>query len=163
MENVKAAYVDRDVDLDAIFSTGVNSMLSLLDPYSTYENADQAEDLAMRTTGRYGGVGLTIGKDGDDDILVLGALEGFAFDAGVRPGDRIKAVDGKPVAELSVDAVKSLLRLCGSSPCCRRWDATLLLRLLALPRHAAAVAAVITRNLRHGSLRSCTLVECIEM
>jgi C-terminal peptidase prc len=110
LENVKAAYVDRDVDLDAIFETGVNSMLSVLDPYSTYENTGQSEDLAVRTTGRYGGVGLTIGKDDNDAVLVLGALEGFAFDAGVRPGDRIVAVDGKNVNELSVDAVKSMLR-----------------------------------------------------
>ena len=74
------------------------------------ENADQSEDLALRTTGRYGGVGLTIGKDENDDVLVLGALEGFAFDAGVRPGDKIVAVDGQDVGSLSVDAVKSLLR-----------------------------------------------------
>ena len=109
LENVKAAYVDRNVDIDALFQTGVNSMLSVLDPYSTYENRQQAEDLSLRTTGRYGGVGLTIGKDGDD-VLVLGALEGFAFDAGVRPGDRIKSVDGYDVAKLTVDAVKDKLR-----------------------------------------------------
>ena len=92
LENVKAAYVDQNIDIDALFQTGVNSMLSTLDPYSTYENAQQADDLALRTTGKYGGVGLTIGKDNDGDVLVLGALEGFAFDAGVRPGDRIVAI-----------------------------------------------------------------------
>ena len=110
LENVKAAYVDRNVDLDKLFETGVNSMLSVLDPYSTFENTEQSEDLALRTSGRYGGVGLTIGKDDKDQVLVLGALEGFAFDAGVRPGDRIVAIDGKKVEKLSVDAVKTLLR-----------------------------------------------------
>ena len=41
-------------------------MLSSLDPYSTYENAKESEDLSVRTTGLYGGVGLTIGADGDE-------------------------------------------------------------------------------------------------
>ena len=109
LDDVMSGYVDRDLDLNKLFYTGVNSMLSTLDPYSTYENPDESEDLAMRTTGRYGGVGITIGKD-ENDVLVLGALEGFAYDAGVRPGDRILAVDGKAVKERSVDEVKSMLR-----------------------------------------------------
>ena len=47
-------------------------MLQSLDPYSAYENARQSEDLTMRTVGRYGGVGLTIGND-KEDVVVLGA------------------------------------------------------------------------------------------
>ncbi len=92
LEDVKAAYVDADVDIDKLFSTGVNSMLAVLDPYSEFEDDKAAEDLAVRTTGRYGGVGLTIGKGDGDGVLVLGALEGYAYDAGVRPGDRIVSV-----------------------------------------------------------------------
>lgn len=109
LDNVKAAYVDDNIDITQLFETGVNAMLSMLDPYSTYENAKEAEDLNVRTTGRYGGVGLTIGKDGDD-VLVLGALEGYAFDAGVRAGDRILAIDDTSVKPLEVEAVKNLLR-----------------------------------------------------
>ena len=109
-QGVMSGYVDRNVDLDKLFETAVNSMLSTLDPYSTYENVDESANLNMRTTGRYGGVGLTIGKDADGRVLVLNALEGFAYDAGVRPGDRIFAIDGQPVAPLSVDQVKDKLR-----------------------------------------------------
>ena len=92
LENVKAAYVDSNVDIDKLFQTGVNSMLSSLDPYSAYENPRDAEDLNLRTTGRYGGVGLTIGRGDGGKVLVLGALEGFAFDVGVRAGDQIVKV-----------------------------------------------------------------------
>ena len=105
LEDVKGAYVDQNIDLDVLFERGVNSMLSLLDPFSTYENSKQAEDLNVRTTGRYAGVGLTIGKDGDD-ILVISALEGYAFDAGVRPGDRILTVNNQKIGEgTTVDEV----------------------------------------------------------
>jgi len=109
LEDVNDAYVEQEVDIDRLFQTGVNAMLSSLDPYSTYENARQAEDLFLRTSGRYGGVGLTIGRDGDD-VLVLGALEGFAFDAGVRAGDRILKIDNQPVRGLDLDRVKAMLR-----------------------------------------------------
>ena len=41
---------------------------------------------------------------------MLGALEGFAFDEGVRPGDQILRIDGKELTGLKVDEVKNLLR-----------------------------------------------------
>ena len=110
LDNVMSGYVDKDLDLNKLFETGVNSMLETLDPYSTYENVEANEDLQVRTTGRYGGVGLTIGKGADDEVLVISALEGFAFDAGVRPGDRILKVDGTPVKDKSTDEVKTMLR-----------------------------------------------------
>ena len=113
LENVRDDYIQEGADLDTLFSAGMNSMLSLLDPYSTFEGKSGTEDVAVRTTGRYGGVGLTIGKakDDDDAVLVLGALEGYAFDAGVRPGDRILAIDGRPLKNIpTVDETKDLLR-----------------------------------------------------
>jgi len=108
-ENIKDAYVDKNVDLDLLFEKGVNSMLTTLDPYSTYENAKESEEIVLRTTGKYAGVGITIGKDGEK-VIVFAALEGYAYNAGVRPGDRIVKVDDKPVGPLSMDEVKDLLR-----------------------------------------------------
>ena len=35
----------------------------------------------------------------------MSAFEGYAFDAGVRPGDRITAINGQPVSGASVDKV----------------------------------------------------------
>mmetsp|Transcript_973 Transcript_973/g.2951 ORF Transcript_973/g.2951 Transcript_973/m.2951 type:complete len:882 (-) Transcript_973:408-3053(-) len=132
--DVQDGYVDRQaIDLDELFETGVNAMLGSLDPYTTYEDAAQAEDLTTRTTGRYGGIGITIGADegssargggggggggagagpaqkGSPSILVLSALEGYAYDAGVRPGDRILQIDGRPISGARVEEVKNMLR-----------------------------------------------------
>jgi flagellar basal-body rod protein FlgG len=47
-------------------------MLAVLDPYSVYENPKEADDLSVRTSGRYGGVGLTIGKDGTVSVVLPG-------------------------------------------------------------------------------------------
>jgi len=46
----------------------------------------------------------------DSAVVVLNAFEGYAFDAGMRVGDRIVAVDGTPTAGLSLDDVRDMLR-----------------------------------------------------
>lgn len=61
---------------------------------------------------RYGGVGLGISLDRRDPsrVVVISAFEGYAYDAGVRPGDVLETVNGQPVANLGVSATSDLLR-----------------------------------------------------
>lgn len=40
-----------------------------------------------------------------DGITVVSAFEGYAFDAGMRAGDRITAINGKPIEGITVDKV----------------------------------------------------------
>jgi C-terminal processing protease CtpA/Prc len=42
-------------------------------------------------------------------ITVVSAFEGYAFDAGMRVGDRLLSVDGVPVQGRSVDQVSGLM------------------------------------------------------
>ena len=54
---------------------------------------------------------------------MYGALEGFAFDEGVRVGDRILEVDGEATRDLSVEQVKVSSRglpACMHAHACRR-------------------------------------------
>lgn len=44
-------------------------------------------------------------------ITVVSAFEGYAFDAGMRVGDRLLSVDGVPVQGRSVDQVSGIGRL----------------------------------------------------
>jgi C-terminal processing protease CtpA/Prc len=41
---------------------------------------------------------------------VISAFEGYAFDAGMRPGDRLISVGGVSLDGLTVEGVKDLLR-----------------------------------------------------
>lgn len=43
-------------------------------------------------------------------IIVMSAFEGYAFDAGVRPGDIIQSVGGKSVTGVSLERVTEMLR-----------------------------------------------------
>jgi carboxyl-terminal processing protease len=120
LNDIASGYVDA-VDLDALFSAGVNAMLGSLDPYTTFESVGDAVELSVRTSGKYGGVGLGISSgnvldkaraapDGQKRIVVVSAFEHFAYDRGVRPGDVIDAVDGQPTAGMTVSAVTDALR-----------------------------------------------------
>lgn len=133
LQDINASYVDR-VDIDKLFETGVNSMLGTLDPYTQFENNSEALEMSLRTSGRYAGVGLgisapelalpgtTLPEEGDGktpakaeadktrDITVVSAFEGYAFDAGVRPGDVILEVGGQNVDGLTLEKVTDLLR-----------------------------------------------------
>ena len=59
-------------------------------------------------------------------------------------------------------ATKVLLRLCTTAAALTRWDCLLLLNLLQLPRHAAAVTQALGRSLRSGALALSTLHECTQ-
>lgn len=115
LQDINSSYVDK-VDINKLFETGVNSMLGTLDPYTQFENNAQAVEMSVKTNGRYAGVGLGISL-GDPvsggktrPIIVVSAFEGYAFDAGIRPGDVIEAIAGNPVDGNSLERVTDMLR-----------------------------------------------------
>lgn len=115
LQDISSSYVDK-VDINKLFETGVNSMLGTLDPYTQFENNAQAVEMSVKTNGRYAGVGLGIslgdsaagGKD--RQIVIVSAFEGYAFDAGIRPGDVIESISGNDVKGLALEKVTDLLR-----------------------------------------------------
>lgn len=115
LQDINSSYVDK-VDINKLFETGVNSMLGTLDPYTQFENNAQAVEMSVKTNGRYAGVGLGISlgdaESGEKNrpIIVVSAFEGYAFDAGIRPGDVIEAVAGNPVDGNSLERVTDMLR-----------------------------------------------------
>lgn len=59
LRDISSSYVEQ-IDIDKLFETGVNQMLATLDPYTQFENNAEALEMALRTSGRYAGVGLGI-------------------------------------------------------------------------------------------------------
>ena len=47
----------------------IKSMLAELDPYTNYISEAQIEGFRIATTGRYGGIGASIQKDGDYAVI----------------------------------------------------------------------------------------------
>ncbi|MGL4804860.1 MAG: S41 family peptidase, partial [Bacteroidales bacterium] len=81
-------YVD-SIKPDKLIMTGVDAMLSSLDPYTNFIPETDMDDFKFMTTGEYGGIGSLIGvKDGV--IFISEPYEGLpAAKNGLRPGDII--------------------------------------------------------------------------
>jgi len=108
-EELVTGYVE-PLDPQHLMQTGMDAMLSELDPYTTFiDEADNA-DLNIITRGRYGGVGLNVGKRGGK-ITVLSPIEGASgYKQGVRAGDVIVRIADQPAKSLSMADVRTLLR-----------------------------------------------------
>ena len=84
-------------------------LASLDDPYTDYLTAEEYAELRSRTEATYGGVGLTVAP-ARDGLVVTSAPEGPARRAGIRPGDVIVSIDGKPAARLSFERSIALVK-----------------------------------------------------
>ena len=102
-------YVD-DIDLEKFTKMSIDNMLSDLDPYTVYLVDDQKSGLDMLTNGKYGGVGIQIGKR-DDVITVIAPTEDSpAKRAGILAGDVLIKIDGKNTDSMSMDDAAKLIR-----------------------------------------------------
>ena len=102
-------YVD-ETDPEELVTTSINSMLSSLDPYTTYIPESDMDDFQFQTTGEYGGIGSLIRRSGSYTIIA-DPYKGFPADkAGLRAGDKILEVDGKSIKDAEVQEVSDLLK-----------------------------------------------------
>ena len=102
-------YVD-DIDLEKFTKMSIDNMLSDLDPYTVYLVDDQKSGLDMLTSGKYGGVGIQIGKR-DGAITVIAPTEDSpAKRAGIMAGDILIEIDGEETKSMSMDDAANLIR-----------------------------------------------------
>jgi len=94
----------------------LKGMAATLDPFSEFISAEQLQQFEESTTGRFGGLGVWIQVE-EGLVVVISPIEGTpAWEAGLLPGDKIHAVDGKPCEFASVsEAVQQLKGEIGTS------------------------------------------------
>jgi carboxyl-terminal processing protease len=96
-KEVNTHYVD-ELKPGELMRTGVDAMLSSLDPYTNFYSEAQAEDALIQHRGEYGGIGCNVIKIGKDKF-VNEVFKGFpAAMADMRVGDRFLSVNGKDVS-----------------------------------------------------------------
>ena len=107
-ERVRLEYVDPVSDRDLI-ENAIDGMLTGLDPHSSYMNADEFREMQVETKGKFGGLGIEITQD-NGVIKVIDTMDDTpASRAGIKAGDIITALNGKPVQGLSLkDAVEQM-------------------------------------------------------
>jgi carboxyl-terminal processing protease len=78
------------------------------DPYTDYLTPTEYDSLRNRTARSYTGVGLTVAPS-KRGLLVTSTLGGPAREAGIRRGDLIVRIQGRPAGELSFEQSLSLI------------------------------------------------------
>lgn len=107
-EEVVTGYV-KPVSPEHLMRTGIEAMLSDLDPYTTFlDEADNA-NLNMITEGEYGGVGLDVGTRGGKITVVAPRQGASGYKQGIRAGDVIVEINDQSVTPLSLEDVQTLL------------------------------------------------------
>ncbi|MBN1132196.1 MAG: S41 family peptidase [Bacteroidales bacterium] len=102
-------YVD-ETDPEELVTTSINAMLSSLDPYTTYIPEASMDDFQFQTTGEYGGIGSLIRRSGTHTIIAE-PYEGFpAAKSGLRAGDVLLEIDGKPTDGLAIETISDMLK-----------------------------------------------------
>lgn len=110
--------VDPDRAIYGVANTSLGAipgMLRTLDPHSSFLDPRTFETFREEQRGKYYGVGMRIGpipgKMGKMETIVVQPFPGSpAFRAGLRPGDIIVKVDGKPTDGLNTPQVATLLK-----------------------------------------------------
>ncbi len=81
------------------------------DPFTTFYAPPQAELQSNQLAGHFGGIGVRVERDDQGWVYLYPLPDSPAGAAGVHEGDRLLAVDGKPIlAETSNDEVQADLR-----------------------------------------------------
>ncbi|HVF34537.1 MAG TPA: S41 family peptidase [Candidatus Saccharimonadia bacterium] len=148
---VKDAYVE-PVDDKVLMQAAIKGLLGGLDPHSEYLDTRGVETLDEETTGAYAGLGVEV-------LMLEGALRVIApiddtpaSRAGLKPGDVILQIDGKPVtSDNGNEAVEQLRGSEGSQVAltiAREGQATPI--EVKLRREVIRVASVRTRMLEPG-------------
>ncbi len=108
-KGVSQGYVD-PVDVSEFMYSGIDGMLNQLDPYTSFLDETQSNELDEITSGQYSGIGITIGVF-SDNLFITSVIDGQpAAKAGLQTGDQIVAIDGIPVKSKPLDDVRSAIK-----------------------------------------------------
>lgn len=103
-------YYYKDIDIDKIFDNVYKSAFESLDPYSGYYNSEDVKKLETYVTGKFYGIGAVLSKLGDYPVITRVYKNSSSEKAGIMSGDKIIAVEGEDVKDLSLDDIVMKIR-----------------------------------------------------
>ena len=108
-ERVRAEYVE-EVSDEELIEAAITGMLTSLDPHSSYLNAKNFKDMQVQTRGKFGGLGIEVTMENGFVKVVSPIDDTPASRSGIKPGDFITHLDGKPVLGLTLGEAVELMR-----------------------------------------------------
>lgn len=97
-------YVD-EINPEEFLRSGIKGMLQNLDPYTVFIDEKRKDDIELLTTGKYGGIGISVGVR-DEKITIVEIMDGYSAQRqGLLIGDQIIAVDTVVFEKSNLDDV----------------------------------------------------------
>lgn len=106
---VKQAYVE-PVDDKTLMQSAVKGLLANLDPHSEYLDEKAMTELSEDTTGSYNGLGIEV-LTVDGTLRVVAPIDDSPAErGGIKAGDIIVRIDGKPITSENASEASNMLR-----------------------------------------------------
>ncbi len=81
------------------------------DPYTEYMNPETAQSFSNDLEGKFEGIGAELGKDKDNNIVIISPIAGYpAEKAGIKPKDIIAEIDGQSAYDLTISEAVDKIR-----------------------------------------------------
>ncbi len=111
-ETIHRYYLDRGkLSERDLFYGAINGMVNAVnDPYTIFLDPQTTSDFTQELNGSFYGIGAEIGRKGGFLVIIAPLPDTPAAKAGLRPGDKILAINDEDAAPLSVDQAVSLIR-----------------------------------------------------
>lgn len=94
-------YVEKP-DRRKLIYGAIKGMVDTLDPHTVFMPPDVYKEMKIDTSGEFGEVGLEIARKDDGIVVVAPVDDTPAARAGIKPGDRILAIDGESTQSMDV-------------------------------------------------------------
>ncbi len=105
---IEKDYVKR-VDTKDLIYGAIKGMLSSLDPHSSFMTPKMYKEMQVETKGSFGGLGIEITMKNGVLTVIAPIADTPAYKAGIKAGDQIIAIEGKPTKNMTLmDTVRKL-------------------------------------------------------
>ena len=108
-ERIKRGYVE-EVDDRTLLRNAMRGMLSELDPHSAYLDEDEYQSLRESTQGEFGGIGIEVGTENGQLMVITPIDDTPASRAGLLSRDIIIGIDGTPTDSMSLQEAVGMMR-----------------------------------------------------
>ncbi len=109
LERAKTSYVEPVSD-EQLIQSAINGMLVSLDPHSSYMDGKDFKYMSEQTKGKFGGLGIEVTMESGVVKIISPLDDTPAYKAGLKPGDYITNIDGKPVVGMTLNDAVDMMR-----------------------------------------------------
>ena len=99
----------RPVKTKKLIYSAIEGMLNSLDPHSSFMTPKMYKEMQVETKGSFGGLGIEITMKNGILTVIAPIADTPAYKAGIKAGDQIIAIEGKPIKNMTLmDTVRKL-------------------------------------------------------